>query len=173
MRFFAGFALALFAVLPASAQVLNPPIALGSDLGPDYTVAALPTCNTAIAKRTAWVTDLMGLPNGDRAICDGANWKPLRPLAVQSMTSATMTVSALTNAPTIIMTGTIATGAQHSITLSTTRAYPGARICIVRKSTGLGSMLVAVVGQLLSLNSWACFEYNGTAWEQTMSGGLL
>lgn len=149
-----------------------------SDLG-TYTVATLPTCSSGTAKKTAWASDLFGQAPGDRVVCDGVgHWKPVRPLSVSIDVSASnMTLTTLLNAPTQIMTGTLGLGVTRNVTLSTTNAYPGAKFCATRKVTGAGALSVTgLLGGLtssLGLASWACFEFDGTGWVQTQSGGLL
>lgn len=122
-------------------------------------------------RKYAWVTDLFdGQP--DIVISDGTYWKPVRPLATKVVTNSNtnMTLTPLVNAPTQIMQGTLS--ANRTVTLSTVNAYPGARFRTKREAGGaLVSLLVNGLG--LGLNSWADFEYDGTQWVQTASGGLL
>ncbi|WDZ97975.1 hypothetical protein Herbaro_09400 [Herbaspirillum sp. WKF16] len=132
-------------------------------------IAGLPSA-ALYPRKYMWVTDLFGGP-GDYVISDGTNWKPVRPLAVQSPVAADMTISALVNAPTQIVTGTIGTAVTRTVSLGTANAYPGAKFRVVRQATGLGSLIAGLVG--ISINGWADFEYNGSAWIQTGSGGLL
>ena len=181
------FVLGLLLASPAAhAQVAYPPVdtsqfvtsvngqtgVITTDLG-NYAVASLPTCGAGQVKMTAWATDLFGGP-GDRVICDGSSWKPVRPLALLSASSSTMTATTLLTAPTIIVTGTIGTAVTNTITLSTTYAYKGAKFRVLRKATGLGALVVAIGTSInLSLSSWADFEYDGSAWVETASGGLL
>ncbi len=135
-----------------------------------YTVATLPPAADNY-RRYAWVTDLFGgLP--DYLISDGTNWKPVRPTAAQSIASATMTLQPRLNAATVILTGTIGIGVTHTISLGTSYAWPGARFRITRKAGGLGTLLTSL-GLGLVANQWADHEYDGSAWIQTASGGLL
>jgi len=138
-------------------------------LAGDYTVATLPAANQN-ARKYAWVTDLFGGP-GDMCLSDGVAWKPVRPLAVSTVANANvaMTLTPLVSAPTQIMAGTLT--AARTITLATTYAYKGARFRIKRTAGGLFNLVVAGIG--VPLNAWADFEYDGTAWVQTASGGLL
>lgn len=138
-----------------------------------FTLATLPDPR-ATARRTAWVSDLYGV--GGRVVSEGGFWKPIRPLAASSMASPTadMTVTPLLAATTLIVTGTLSATRNLTLGLGTGFAlpYPGYRQRITRKSAGaLTSLLVNGVG--LSLNGWADFEFDGAAWVQTASGGLL
>lgn len=138
-------------------------------LAGQFLTADLPDPSTNIRKY-AWTTDLFGGP-GDYTVSDGVNWKPVRPLSVLSQASANMTATSLLTPPTIILTGTIGTGITHTVTLSTTYAYKGAKFRVLRKAGGLGTLLVNTIG--LNLSAWADFEYDGSAWVETASGGLL
>lgn len=143
-------------------------------LADNYTLATLPVAADNLRKY-AWVTDLFdGQP--DYVISDGAKWKPVRPLAsrVVSNANANMTLTALANSPTQIMKGTLT--AARTISLSTTYAYSGARFRIKREATGLFNLVVNLaVGLNINLAGagWMDVEYDGTAWVQTASGGLL
>lgn len=148
--------------------------ALGiGDVG-TYLVATLPSASTN-ARRTAWVTDLFSdlVTPGGRVVSEGGYWKPIRPLALASVASGNMTLTALQNSPTQVLTGTIGTGVTHNITFSLTGAYPGARFRTKRLATGLGSMLIN--GLALPLNNWVDHEFDpvSNAWVETASGGLL
>lgn len=145
-----------------------------SFLSGNYTLATLPD-PTQNLRKYAWVTDLFD-GNPDYVISNGAVWKPVRPLAVNTVANANanMSLSALANAPTQILAGTLS--AQRTVTLTTTLAYSGARFRIKREAGGLVSLLVNSVSTLvgtLSASTWADFEFDGTAWKQTASGGLL
>ncbi len=138
-------------------------------LAGDFTVATLPDA-TLNQKKYAWTTDLFGGP-GDYCISDGVNWKPVRPLSVASVANANAnaTLTSLVVAPTQVMQGTLT--AIRTVTLSSTYAYKGSKFRVKREAGGLFNLLVNGIG--LSLNSWADFEYDGSAWVQTASGGLL
>ena len=153
----------------AHATLDTPPVT--TDIG-TYTVATLPDCADR-ARMTAWATDLFGGP-GDRVICDGVNWKPIRPLALNSAAPATGTLTTLLSAPTQIVIGSIGAGVTQTMTLSTQYAYKGARFRILRKATGLGALVVSVGALInLSLSAWVDMEFDGTQWVQTASGGIL
>lgn len=134
-----------------------------------FTVATLPDA-AVNARKYAWVSDLYGGP-GDYCISNGANWRPVRPFAMQTISSsdANRTITPLVDAPTVLVTGTLTS--LRTWTLSTTYAYQGATFRLKRTAGGLFNLLVGGVG--LGLNSWADFEYDGSAWVQTASGGLL
>jgi len=135
----------------------------------DFTVANMPD-PTENARKYAWVTDLHD-GNPDYCISAGGFWKPVRPLVVNNVANANtnMTFQPLKNAPTQILKGTLT--AIRTMTISPTMAYPGARFRIKREAGGLFNVLIGGLG--LSLNSWADWEYDGTQWVQTASGGLL
>jgi hypothetical protein len=135
----------------------------------NYLLAGLPSASES-ARMYAWVTDLFGGP-GDMCLSDGVNWKPVRPLAVNTVANgnANMSFLAMANAPTQIIQGTLT--AARTVTFGTTYAYRGARFRIKREAGGLFSLVTNGLG--LALNSWADWEFDGTAWVQTASGGLL
>lgn len=136
-----------------------------------YTLAQLMALDpVAYPRYYAWCTDLFG-GAGDMCLSDGANWRPVRPFSLQSVANSNvdMTLTCMANAPTVVMQGALTL--PRNVTLSTTYAYRGASFRVKREATGLSALLVNSVG--LALNSWADFEYNGTAWVQTASGGLL
>lgn len=133
-----------------------------------YTVATLPSA-LVYTRMYAWVTDLFGGP-GDYCISNGTDWRPVRPFSLSSVPgNVDRTLTALVDAPTMVMTGALT--AIRSLTLSPTNAYRGATFRIKREASGLSALLVNGVG--LSLNSWVDMEYDGSAWVQTASGGLL
>lgn len=135
-----------------------------------YTVATLPAA-AEYARKYAWATDLFGGP-GDYVISDGVSWKPVRPLALFTVTNANtdMTLTPLLSAPTQVLQGTLS--ATRAITLSTSYAYPGARFRVKREAGG-ALFNLNLLGSLLGLNSWMDVEYDGSSWKQTASGGLL
>jgi hypothetical protein len=135
-----------------------------------FVIAALPD-PAQFYRQYAWVTDLHdGQP--DYVLSDGVNWKPVRPLAARIVANAdsAMTLQALVNSPTQVLRGAVT--ANRTITLSTTRAYSGARFRLKREATGLFGLVIGTLGTL-GLNSWMDMEYDGTQWVQTASGGLL
>lgn len=144
-----------------------------SNVLPDqYALAQLMLVDPAAnARKYAWCTDLFG-GAGDMCLSDGVNWKPVRPFAVQTIANANsdQTFICMADAPTIIEQGTLT--ASRVRTLSTQYAYKGARFRMKREAGGLFNMLINGVVPM-GLNSWADFEFNGTAWVQTASGGLL
>lgn len=135
-----------------------------------YTVATLPDAAQHY-RQYAWVTDLHDA-QPDYVLSDGTNWKPVRPLAARIIANAdsAMTLQALVNSPTQVLRGAIT--ASRTLTLSTTRAYSGARFRVKREATGLLGVVIAGLGTL-SVSSWMDVEYDGTQWVQTASGGLL
>ncbi len=146
------------------------------DIG-TYTLATLPD-PAATPRRTLWCSDLwstLASPGG-RMVSEGGTWKPIRPLVVSSMAapSTDQVVQPFVMGTTLLVTGTLA--ANRNLTLGTGSGfalpYAGYRQRVTRKATGtLVSLLVNGVG--LNLNGWADFEFDGTAWQQTASGGLL
>lgn len=142
----------------------------------DFTLATLPNA-ADYTRKFAWVTDLFD-GQGDRVISSGTVWKPVRPFAVKTISDANAdrTLTCMVNCPTVVMKGSLT--AARKVSLGTAYAYPGASFRIKREATGVLGLLVATtiggatIGTL-SLNSWADFEYDGTNWVQTASGGLL
>ncbi len=138
-----------------------------------YTVSQLMAMDPAqYARCYAFCSDLFdGV--GDMCLSDGNAWKPVRPeTGVRTVTNANAdgTLICMVNAPTQLMRGALS--ANRSWTLSTQYAYRGARFRVKREATGtLLSLLVNGIG--LGLNSWIDHEFDGTAWVQTASGGLL
>ena len=120
-------------------------------------------------------TDLYG--SGGYLVREGGFWKPVRPLAVNTVANANanMTVTSLLMAPTQILKGTLTAG--RDLVLSTEYAYPGSRFRIKKEAGGaLISTLIKVGTTLLGTqltNTWADYEFDGTTWVQTASGGLL
>lgn len=142
-----------------------------------YTLVTLPDPNDFI-RRTAWVTDLwgaLGVGMGGRLVSEGGFWKPIRPLVTGGMAvPATDTIlQPLYHPTTLLVTGTVTV--QRAFTLGVGSGFavpsPGYRQRVSRKATGLLS--VVVNGLALGLNSWVDYEFDGTAWQQTASGGLL
>ena len=135
-----------------------------------FNIAALPPTLDNVRKQI-WVNDLYGGAGG-YCISNGVNWRPIWPYAMRAVTAADLTLDALSSAPTQIMTGAIGTGVTRTITVSTAYAYAGARFRICNKTSGLGTLL-AGLGLALAANNWRDLEYDGAAWVQTGSGGLL
>jgi hypothetical protein len=150
-------------------------ILAGQNLGDvdTVTLATLPD-PSLWPKRTIWVSDLFGV--GGRMVSEGGFWKPIRPLLAGSIPSGNMTATPLVSPPTMILTGTLALGITHTVTLGMGSGFaipsPGYRQRIVKPSGALGTL--SVIGALTkALTGWADFEFDGTAWQQTASGGLL
>lgn len=139
-----------------------------------YTLDQLMAVSPALyPRRYAWCTDLFG-GSPDWCISDGTQWKPVRPVGLQTpIVNATgaMTLTAMASAPTQVITGVLAVGATLTLSFATQYAWKGASFRTIRKATGLGAVLVNGVG--LPLNNWQDHEFDGTAWVQTASGGLL
>lgn len=150
----------------------NPP-APSRFIDGNFTIASLPAASDN-SQKYAWVTDLHD-NQPDLVISDGTFWKPVRPLATKVIADANqnMTFTPLVNSPTQILRGTLT--AIRNLTLSTTYAYPGARVRFKREAGGLlGINVVGALTNSLGLNSWADYEYvAGQGWVQTASGGLL
>lgn len=162
---------------PADVQKLLGDAGLG-DIG-TVTLATLP--NPALTpRRTIWCSDLwssLGTDRqGGRMVSEGGAWKPIRPLVVGNMSAPTIdqTIQPFIMGTTLLVTGTLSANRNITLGLGSGFALPyaGYRQRVTRKATGsLVSLLVNGVG--LSLNGWADFEYDGSAWQQTASGGLL
>lgn len=129
------------------------------------TLSSVTNVNGAIA----FVTDLGGGPG--LVYCDGAKWIRVKEAGQQTIaTDAALTLAYLTNAPSIVHTGTLT--ADRAITLSTTNAVSGARFRVTRKGGGAFNLSV---GGLKSLwgNTWCDVEYDGSAWVLTAYGSLI
>lgn len=150
------------------------PPAVTSIVPGTFTLAQVMAVDPALYPRKyAWCTDLFG-GSPDWVISDGTQWKPVRPAALQGMAAvsgATTTLISMLHAPTQVVTGNLGLGANFNLTLSPQYAWKGSTFRIVRRMTGLGGLLVNGLG--ISLNSWADQEWDGSAWVQTASGGLL
>lgn len=136
-----------------------------------YTLAELMVVDPVPnARKYAWCTNLFG-GSGDMCLSDGVNWKPVRPFGIQMVANANLDMSftCMSNAPTQVMQGVLT--APRAVSLSNTFAYPGAIFRVKREATGLSALLVNGIG--ISLNSWIDFEFTGSIWVQTGSGGLL
>lgn len=138
-----------------------------------YTLATLPD-PTAWTKRTCWATDLFGV--GGRLVSEGGFWKPIRPLLAGNQVSSNMATVPLVTPPTLILTGSLGLGVTHTVTLGFGSGFalpsPGYRQRVVKPSGVLGTL--NVVGALTkALTGWADYEFDGGAWNQTASGGLL
>ncbi|RJF86645.1 hypothetical protein D3874_06100 [Oleomonas cavernae] len=132
---------------------------------PSFTVAGLPTA--AAVGAMAYVTDLGGGVGGP--VCwDGAFWRRLKETGSQTITAnANQTLTVLSQQPVIITGGTWT--ANRTYTLSTTRAYNGARFRIVHMVAGF---TVTIGSKTLSQNQFAEFEYDGTTWNPIGAGSL-
>jgi hypothetical protein len=138
-------------------------------LSGDFLIATLPPASQ-YPRQYAWVTDLYD-GQGDRVISDGTYWKPCRPMAMNASAPSNGVFGALKSCPTQLITGAIVSAVAY--TFSTAFAYPGARIRVCRKATGLLGFTVG--GLNLALNSWADWEFDPASglYVQTASGGLL
>jgi len=141
-----------------------------------YTLATLPDPAT-LSRRTIWVSDLwssLAVPGG-RMVSEGGRWKPIRPLVVGSMVAPAvdMTLQPFVSGTTVLVTGALTAARNLTLGVGSGFAVPyiGYRQRVTRKATGLFGLLINGVG--LSLNGWADFEFDGTTWQQTASGGLL
>lgn len=135
----------------------------------DYTVSTLPDASL-YAKRLAWVTDLHDT-QPDYVMSDGTRWKETNSdsASIIANGNTNLTFNPFVNAPIQIIQGTLT--AQRTCTINTTLAYPGQTFTIKREAGGLFNLVVNTIG--VGLNSWADFVYNGTAFVQARSGGLL
>lgn len=158
-----------------AADVLS--ILAGQSLGDvgTFTLSSLPD-PTVTARRTCWVTDLFGV--GGRMVSEGGFWKPIRPLLAGNTTVANMTTTPFVTPPTLILTnaGLLGLGITMNVTLGMGTGFavpsPGYRQRVVRPAGALGTL--NVIGALTkALTGWADFEFDGSAWQQTASGGLL
>jgi len=139
------------------------------------TIANLP--NPALyARRTLWCSDLYGI--GGRVVSEGGVWKPIRPLVTATITVANMTTVPLVTPTTLLLgnAGLLGLGITMNVTLGMGSGYAlpysGYRQRIVKPAGALGTL--NVIGALTkALAGWADFEFDGTAWQQTASGGLL
>lgn len=149
----------------------------------EYTLATLPDPLT-MARRTIWVTDLWSAitdppKRGGRMVSEGGFWKPIRPL----VTSPPINVATMTTAPFVTPTtlllgnaGLLGLGVTMAVTLGFGSGfavpYPGYRQRVVKPAGALGTLNIIGVA-MKALTGWADYEFDGTAWQQTASGGLL
>lgn len=140
-----------------------------------FTLATLPD-PAATMRRTAWVTDLYGV--GGRVVSEGGFWKPIRPLVTSTMTVANMTTTPLLTPTTLLLgnAGLLGLGITMNVTLGMGSGFAvpfaGYRQRVVKPVGALG--VLNVIGALTkALTGWADYEFDGTAWQQTASGGLL
>lgn len=131
------------------------------------TIATLSSV-TLVNGAIAFVTDLGGGPG--LVYCDGAKWIRVKEAGQQTIaTDAALTLAYLTNAPSIVHTGTLT--ADRAVTLPTANVPNGARFRIAR--TGTGAFGLSVGGlKSLATNTWCEVEHNGTAWVLTAYGSL-
>lgn len=151
---------------------LKAAMAVTGDVG-TYTLATLPDPAT-FPRRTAWVTDLFSV--GGRMVSEAGFWKAIRPLVTLPVASGTMGTVPFVTPTTLLLTGSIGVGITHTVTLGMGSGFavpaPGYRQRVVKPAGALGTL--NVVGALTkALTGWADFEFDGTAWQQTASGGLL
>jgi hypothetical protein len=145
-----------------------------------FTLATLPDPAENV-RRTVWVSDLWStLPvaqQGGRVVSEGGFWKPVRPLVTSSLTfTADMVIQPFSHPTTLIGTGALALGTTRNLTLGTgsgfATPYPGYRQRIV-KPPGVLGVLNLIGATTIALSGWADYEFDGAAWRQTASGGLL
>lgn len=103
----------------------------------------------------------------------GAHWQPLRPYRVGSFSGdANKTILPLFSPPEIIFTGALT--AARTMSIGTQYVYPGLRYHIKREAGGtLLGLVLAGLGISLGVNGWSIVEYDGTAWKNIASSGLL
>lgn len=135
-----------------------------------YTVAQIMALSpSANYRKDAWCTDLFGAGGFMRS--NGVTWKPVSPFGVGNIanSNAALTLRPLLDPPTILAAGALT--AARAWNISTQYAYVGQRFRVTRTAGGLFNLVVNGLG--LPLNNWADFEYDGTAFVKTASGGLL
>jgi len=144
------------------------------DVG-SFTLANLPD-PASTPRRTAWVSDLYTV--GGRVVSEGGFWKPIRPLVTASITVASMTTTPLVTPTTLLLgnAGLLGLGVTMNVTLGMGSGfalpYAGYRQRVVKPAGALG--VLNVIGALTkALTGWADYEFDGVAWQQTASGGLL
>ncbi len=105
----------LFGATPALAQVTVAPATAPSSILGTFTLASMPTCDVTRQAKYVFITDLGGGP--DMVLCDGAGWKHIRlgsPATVTAV-SGTVTVTPLASAPIQLVTGSVLTTLNLSI----------------------------------------------------------
>lgn len=111
---------------------------------------------------------------GGAGVCcyNSSVWCRLKETGQQVVaTDANLGLVYLTNAPTIIHTGTLS--AARNVVLSTSNVPPGARFHIAR--TGAGSFnlnVLAATTKALTTNTWCTVEFDGIAWTIIAAGSL-
>ena len=133
-----------------------------------YTVATLPDAGQN-ARKMAWVTDLGG--GAGYVVSDGTWWKHTSlGSPTPNSTTTNQTITALTTAPVVIMTGSILSSVV--LTLAPVRLYAGYELYI-RKSGlfgGLGSLGLTLQGSGVTLpilaNQTSHFIYDGSSLQQ-------
>lgn len=161
---------ALAATIPVNAFIQEAPM----------TIAQLHTNFAPVAGnrfKYARVTDLYSeVPASQGGVMineTGAHWQPLRPYRVGSFAGdANRTILPLLTPPEIILTGTLTLA--RTLNISNQYVYPGLRYHIKREAGGtLLGMVLSGLGISLGVNGWAIIEYDGTAWKNIASSGLL
>lgn len=128
------------------------------------TLSSVTLANGAIA----FVTDLGGGPG--LVYCDGAKWIRVKEAGQQTIaTDAALTLAYLTNAPSIVHTGTLT--ADRAVTLPTANVPAGARFHVTRKGAGAFNLSVGGLKNLTT-NTSCDVEYDGSAWTLTAYGSL-
>ena len=113
-------------------------------------------------------TDLGG--GGDLVNSNGAVWKRVNENSLVTIaTDADYTVTVLTDAVHQVHSGTLT--ALRTVTLSTTRAYSGARFKFSRNGAGAFNLAIGAIKNLAS-NTWCEITYNGSVWVLTGYGAL-
>ena len=132
-----------------------------------FTVAALPA---ATLGHMITCTDLDGEATGGQLNGDGTNWRRVRESGYATRaTDAAFTLTTLSNAIDQFHTGTLT--ANRVVTLSTTRAYKGARFNIIRTGPGAFYLDIGGIARLYQ-NQWCEVVYDGSAWVLKKFGQL-
>lgn len=139
-----------------------------------YTLATLPD-PTLTPRRTCWVTDLFVV--GGRMVSEGGIWKAIRPLVAGSMNSASMTTVPWSTPTTLLLANGPGLSITHSVTLGTGSGFavpaPGYRQRIVQPRIAFLGTINIIGAVTKALTGWMDYEWDGTAWQQTASGGIL
>lgn len=134
-----------------------------------YTIATLPT--PAVAGENIFCSDLGGGAGKLVSTAASSVWRRHDEGNQANATNADFTLTTLTDAQQVRHTGTLT--ADRAVTLSTTRAYAGAKFRITRTGTGAFNLNVGT-GPLKALitNTWGEFVYDGAAWYLAAYGAL-
>jgi hypothetical protein len=130
-----------------------------------YTIATLPA---SVAGKEVWCSDLGG--GAGPLIGDGTGWlHDGQGGQTTSSADAGATVTALTNAPRRLYTGTLT--ANRTIALSTTNARPGSWFLITRTGAGAFNLDIGGLKNLVQ-NTWCKVVFDGAAWYLAAYGTL-